>query len=487
MDAADPRDQRIAILEARVAELEALLAAALKRNEELERANRELRAQLGQNSTNSSKPPSSDPPGTQREQKKPPSGRKPGGQPGHKKHERELAPVEQVNRIVELVPHACGTCGGRLRGRDPSPSRHQLIDIPPLQADITEFRCHELECGDCGARTRARLPPEAKSLVGDRLGALICLMMGQYRLSKRMVQDLLSDLLGVELSLGMIPKVGTDMSQALTPAVAEAVAFVQRQDAVNADETGWFEGKAEGRSRRAWLWVFATQLVVVFSISRSRGSQVARSMLGENFTGFLTTDRWSGYNWYDVGLRQLCWSHLTRDIQSLIERGGEPRRIGEALMRERHRMFKWWHRVRDGTMPREEFERRMVKVERKVGRLLREAAVCSDAKVAGMAREILKLETAMWPFVQVPGLEPTNNFGERCIRHAVMWRKTSFGTQSPEGSRFVERILTVVTTLKLQRRNVLEYLTQTLAAHRRGYHGPSLLPSMLSHPLALAA
>lgn len=484
---ADPRDERIAILVTRVAELEGLLAAARKRNDELERENRELRARLGQNSTNSSKPPSSDPPGTRRVSKTPPTGRRPGGQPGHKKHERELVPPEQVNRFVDVVPPACEACGQRLQGMDTAPIRHQVIDIPPIKPEITEYRCHELKCDGCGATTRAPLPEEVKSLVGDRLGALICLMMGQYRLSKRMVQMLLSDLLGVELSLGMVPKVGTEMSEALAPAVEEAAAFVQKQDAVNADETGWFEGKSEGKNGRAWLWVFATQLVIVFCISHSRGSQVAKAVLGEDFTGFLTSDRWSAYNWHDIGLRQLCWSHLTRDFQSFIERGGEAGRIGEALMRERDRMFEWWHRVRDGTMSQEEFEHRMKKVERKIGRLLRKAAVCPDDKVAGTAQEMLKLEPAMWTFVQVPGLEPTNNFGERCIRHAVMWRKTSFGTQSPEGSRFVERILTVVATLKLQERNTLEFLTQSLAAHRRGQRGPSLLPSMPAKSLALAA
>jgi transposase len=362
-----------------------------------------------------------------------------------------------------------------------------VIDIPPIKPEITEFRCHELKCEGCGVTTRAPIPEEARSLVGDRLGALICLMMGQYRLSKRMVQALLSDLLGVELSLGMVPKVGMEMSEALAPAVEEAKAYVREQDAVNADETGWFEGKSEGRNRRAWLWVFPTQLVVVFCIAPSRGSQVVKSVLGEDFTGFLTTDRWSAYNWYDTGLRQLCWSHLTRDFQSFVERGGEAGRIGEALLQERNRMFEWWHRVRDGTMTQEELEHRMKEVEHKVGQLLRKAAVCPDNKVAGTAQEILKLEKAMWTFVQVPGLEPTNNFSERCIRHAVMWRKTSFGTQSPKGSRFVERILTVVATLKLQQRNVLEFLTQSLAAHRRGQRGPSLLPSMPAKPLALVA
>lgn len=468
MSSVDPRDLRIA-------ELEQLLRAALTRISELEAEVRDLKVKLNQNSTNSSKPPSSDPPGTPRQEQKPATGRKPGGQPGHKKHERTLLPPEKVSRVVDLIPDRCGRCRKRLRGRDDSPRRHQVIDVPPIEPEVTEYRCHQLGC-ECGALTLAALPPECTSLVGDRLAGLMCLLMGQYRLSKRMVQSALSTILGVPLSLGMVPKVGAEMSEALAPATAQAVQYVQEAAAANADETGWSEGKLKGVKRKAWLWTFATPLVVAFVISLSRGSQVVKNTLGSTFKGILTTDRWAAYNFYDVALRQLCWSHLTRDFQAFIDSGGLASGFGRALMRERNRMFKWWHRVRDGTLTRQTFQKRMRRVERRVGDLLRAAQMYSEGKTAGVAGEILKLESALWTFVKVEGVEPTNNFGERVIRHAVMWRKTSFGTQSPEGSRFVEHILTAVTTLKLQKRNVLEFLTQTIAAHRRGHHGPSLLP-----------
>jgi transposase len=468
------RDARIAELEGQVAALRARVA--------------ELQAQLGQNSTNSSKPPSTDPPGTKRGTKRAATGRRPGGQPGHEKRERELLPVEQVDNVISLVPNECSRCGGRrLRRSDVPPARHQVVDIPPIQPKVTEYQCHEVGCVDCGAVTRAAVPAEARSMVGDRLGAIISLLLGRYRLSHRLVQEHLSDLLGVELSLGMMPKVAVEMSKALAEPTQEATQHLRQQDAVNGDETGWYEGQVEGKKRRAWLWLFACRSVAIFRIALSRGSEVVKDVLGANFAGILTTDRWSAYNWYDIPLRQLCWSHLTRDWQAFIDRGGEGERLGKALMKERHRMFKWWHRARDGTMPQEEFARRMYKMERKVGRLLREAAACPDTKVAGTAKEVLKLESAMWTFVQVHGIEPTNNFGERCIRQGALWRKTSFGTQSPWGSRFVERILTTVTSLKLQKRNVLEFLTQALASHRRGQAAPSLLPATADTQVASAA
>jgi transposase len=482
----DARDARIAELEAQVAARDEIIAKQRAEVEALKARVAELEAGLNQNSSNSSRPPSSDAPGTRRQPKKP-TGRRPGGQPGHKKHERALLPPEQVQHVVELVPGECRGCKRRLNGQDSAPRRHQVVEVPPLSAIVTEYRCHALECPDCGVVTRGEVPAHARSAFGDRLTALASLLVGKYRLSKRLVKDALSDMLGVELLVGSVSNLEGEMSRALAPATAEALAYVQAAEAANADETGFVQGREGGRAARAWLWVVATALVVVFHIATSRGGKVARQLLGADHAGFLTTDRWSAYEWVDARLRQLCWAHLTRDFQGFIDRGGRGGRIGRELMRERNRFFKWYHRVRDGTMTREHFEKRMRGVERRVGQLLRKAAPRAEKKTAGMAREILKWEKCLWTFVDVPGLEPTNNFGERCIRHAVMYRKTSFGTQSEEGSRFVERIFTATTTLNPQGRDVLTFLTDTLAAHRRGLCGPSLLPTAPVPQLALIA
>lgn len=477
----DPRDQRIAELEALVATLTEKLAAALARIADLE-------VKLGQNSTNTSKPPSSDPPGVARPPKTK-TGRRPGGQPGHKHHKRELLPSAQVNQFVDIpAPKKCGRCKDKLKGRSVDPLRHQVIEIPPITPHVTEYRCHGVECDDCGLVAYGDLPTEvAGHVFGERLTGIIALLSGKYRLSKRLVQDCLSNLLGVRLSLGAVSNRDQEVSESLAAPVVQVAAAVQEVDSAHMDETGWFEGKFDGRSKRAWLWVVVTAQITLFQISTSRGSEIAKGLLGKDFSGFLTTDRWAAYNWADVFLRQLCWSHLTRDWQGFIDRGGESARIGALLMKERNRMFKWWHRVRDGTMSRDDFRQRMKPVRRRVGGLLRDAEVCVGAKTSGMAKEILKLEPAMWAFVEVEGLEPTNNIAERTIRHGVMYRKTSFGTQSPAGSRFVERILTVVATLKQQDRNVLEYLTEAIRAHRRGLPAPSLLPAAWPGQLALAA
>jgi transposase len=459
-----------------VVQLQVLLGAALERIRELEEENARLREHLGQNSTNSSKPPSEDPPGTVRPPKKESTGRRPGGQPGHPKHEREWVPAEQVQHVVEVLPKRCKKCERRLSGRDATPERHQVVEIAPVAAEVTEYQCHQLECVECGTLTRADVPPEAASAFGERLGGLVSLLVGKYRLSTRLVSEALSDIVGVRLSVGSVVNLEQEMSTALQTPMAEAEQYARQADMVNADETGWWEGVEQGRAARAWLWVFATAMVVVFRIATSRGSQVVKELLGEDFTGWLITDRWSAYDWYDSGLRQLCWAHLTRDFQGFIERGGVGGRIGRKLMAERNRMFKWWHRVRHGTLERKVFQRRMRKVEKKVGQLLRQAQAYAEQKTAGMAKEILKLEKCLWVFVDVPGVEPTNNYGERTLRQGVIYRKISFGTRSARGSRFIERILTVVTTLKQQKRNALEFLKEALWAHRRGQSPPSLLP-----------
>jgi transposase len=481
---ADPRDARIAGLEALLAARDASIAEFEVRLQQALEKISVLEARLAQNSSNSSKPPSSDPPGAVRRAVKP-TGRKPGGQPGHEGHKRELLPLEQVDRVVTLAPGTCGRCQGPVVEKldAPPPVRHQVTELPPVKPHVTEYRQCFGYCAGCEAWTSAPLPADVSaSAFGPRLTALVALLSGQYRLSKRMVQDLLSSVLGVELSLGSVSKLESNVSAALEAPVEQARQHVQQAHVAHLDETGWREGR-----RKAWLWTAVTSEVTVFLIATSRGAAVAKQMLGEDFTGFLVTDRWSAYGWADLHLRQVCWSHLLRDFQGFVDRGGKGAALGKELLKQARRMFKWWHRVRDGTLSRRTFERRMREVEREVGRLLRKAAVCPDRKTAGMAKQILKLEPALWTFVQVEGLEPTNNAAERAIRPAVLYRKGCFGTHSAGGSRFVERMLTVVATLKQQKRNVLEFLTAAYEAHLRGLPTPSLLPTAAPASLAFAA
>ena len=160
----------------------------------------------------------------------------------------------------------------------------------------------------------------------------------------------------------------------------------------------------------------------------------------------------------------------------MMERGGRSQEIGDALREQARQMFHWWHQVRDGTRTHAQFRVLMRPLRRQVARLLKAGQTCGVAKTEGCCREVLKVYDALWTFVRVEGVEPTNNAAERAIRPGVLWRKGSFGTQSAAGSRFVEAMMTVVATLKQQHRNVLAYMTDACQAAYTGMPAPSLLP-----------
>jgi transposase len=448
----------ILALEARVAALEATV--------------QELMERLQQDSRTSSRPPSSDPPERQRP-RRPPSGRRRGGQPGHPGQTRRLLPVEDVDVVIPLKPEQCARCQQPLWGDDAQPQRHQVLEIPPLKPVVTEYQWHQLVCPVCGDTTRAAWPDGVPTgAYGPRVQAITALCTGAYRLSKRTTQQLLEDLFGVTMSLGTVSTLEAATVEAVAAPVEEARAFVKQQASVSVDETGWRQG-----NQRAWLWVAVTTWVTVFVVRLSRGGEVARDLLGVAFDGILVTDRWSAYNGYPVRWRQLCWAHLLRDIEAMIGRGGGSQEIGEALRRHGHQMFHWWHRVREGTLKRSSFRNYMTPVRREVERLLEAGSTCGVPKTEGVCRDILKRRQALWTFVHLAGVEPTNNAAERAIRPGVLWRKGSFGTQSAPGSRFVEAMMTIVTTLKQQHRNPLDYLTTACEAALRREAAPSLLPA----------
>jgi transposase len=454
-------------LEARVTALEVIV-------QRLETTVEHLTERLQQTSRTSSRPPSSDPPqATATRPRREPSGRRPGGQPGHEGHTRALVPVEAVDGVRAVKPERCRRCQHPLAGEDPVPQRHQVTDIPPVKPVVTEYQLHQLVCPVCGDVTRAELPAGVPTGgFGPRVQAIAALCTGAYHLSKRTTQSVLEDLFGVSICVGTLANLEQTIVAALAQPVAEARAYIQTQPVAYLDETGWREGRA-----RAWLWAAVTAWVTVFVVRVSRSAKVAQELLGEQFWGYLVTDRWSAYSWYPAWRRQVCWAHLLRDIEAMIERGGGSQAIGEDLRAQARQMFHWWHRVREGTLTHASFGRYMWPIRREVEQLLEAGQTCGVPKTEGMCREILKVRQALWTFVRHDGVEPTNNAAERAIRPGVLWRKGSFGTQSPEGSRFVETMMTVVATLKQQHRHVLTYVTAACEAALHGEIAPSLLPT----------
>jgi transposase len=454
-----------------------LLAQLLDRVEQLEAENRDLKARLGLNSSNSSKPPSTDPPNHKRKPPVPPSGRTRGGQPGHRRHDRPLVPPDHVDEVVECRPSHCAACAAALAGNDPEPLRRQVAEIPPIRPHVTEYRRHTLTCRCCGTRTTGEPPPGTPAgAFGPRLSAMVGLLSGVYRLGKRPVRQLLADLFGLSISTGMICKLQRRAAALLTPAYDELCRHVRTQD-VHLDETGWREDK-----KRAWLWTVVAPRVTTFHIARSRGRGVVEQLLGAAFPKVATCDRWTAYG--HLKRIQWCWAHLRRDFQAMIDRGGPGRPIGEALLEHSDHLFHWWHRVRDGTLSRATFRTYVGWLRSAVRDDLERGTACGCAKTAATCRALLAHERRLWTFVRHDGVEPTNNVAERTVRHGVLWRKTSGGTDSATGSRFVERILSVVATCRQQGRNVWDYLTDCHRTALAGQLAPSLLPNSAACRLA---
>jgi transposase len=438
---------------------------------ELETQVRELSAQLNQNSQNSSKPPSSDGPHVKRKPPKASSGRKPGGQPGHTPHQRALVPMEDVDEVVVRKPTQCRRCGERLTGSDPLPWRDQIVEVPPVQPQITEYQLHRLRCADCGITTCGELPEGVlPGCYGPRLASVVALCSGVYRMSKRMVAQFCREMWGVELSVGEICQIEQTVTKAVTPAVEEAAVYVQSCDA-NIDETPWKE-----RWQRRWLWTIVTTQVSVFTIATGRGAAVLQALVGEWYGGIMTSDRAKAYDSHPLRNRQVCWSHLMRDFQAMIDRGGPGQAVGEVLLEHAHVLFTWWHWVRDGTWQRSTFHSYVRTLRRSFTMELEWGSQSACPKTAATCRELLAREAAMWTFVRVEGIEPTNNVAERSLRHAVLWRKVSYGTQSERGSRFVASMLTVLMSCQQQSRNALEYLTACCQAFSANRPIPSLVP-----------
>jgi transposase len=295
-------------------------------------------------------------------------------------------------------------------------------------------------------------------------------MTGAYRMSKRMVEAFCADVFRIPICAGQVCASEAETAAA-TDTVVEALRAYARTQPANVDETGWWQ-----KRQRGWLWTVATQAVTVFTIALSRAGHVAQGLIDPSAGQVITTDRYKGYLWLPPRQRQVCWAHLVRDFQAMVDRANAGSRIGEELLCCAEELFTRWYRVRDGTLSRSAFRRYAAELRPWVRSQLQAGAACACAKTAGTCREILAVEPALWTFARVEGVEPTNNAAERALRHAVLWRKMSHGTESEAGSRFVANILTVVATCRQQGRNVLEFLTECCRAHLRDAPPPCLLP-----------
>lgn len=430
----------------------------------------ELEARLGKSPRNSSLPPSTEHPHAKPTPPRKKSGRKPGGQPGHPKHERALIPAEQCQDVIPLIPEACRRCGEPLAGNDPEPLRHQVWDIPEIKPLVTEYQQHRLVCPGCGESTCGQLPPGVPpGQAGPRLIALTALLMGCFKQSKRRVALFLEQVLNQPCSPGWVVKLQNQATAALTPAYEELAAQLPGEPVLGIDESPTKEGPV-----KSWLWVFVARSYTVFALRTTRAATVLQELLTEAFDGVVNCDRAKMY--WKIGRPQWCWAHLKRDFQALIDHSDrQVKRLGHDLMRPTKELFRRWSRCRDGTITRTGMLRLMRPIREEIDGLLLRGVFSRNPKLIGMCEPLYNHRDWLWTFLEVEGVEPTNNASERALRPAVIWRKLSFGTKSAQGSRFVETILTVVETCHRQSRNSFEYLTTSFQAHFAGQHPPSLV------------
>ena len=323
--------------------------------------------------------------------------------------------------------------------------------------------------------TRAELPKGVPlGIVGVRLQAVLALLTGRCRISRREAREVVATLFGWKalVSLGTVATMEKRTSAALSRAYDDALLTIQSAPFVNVDETSWREARD-----KAWLWAAATPLLRVFRVDRHRDREAFRHLLFD-FDGILITDRFSVYRAHPKEKRQVCWAHLLRNFRGLEEYGGQAKRLGVEGQKAVKAVFRWWYRFKAGEITRLGLRRGLAGLRARFRWLmgLHRRNLVQPARA--IAKDLVEYEECLWTFARIEGIEPTNNAAERTIRKAVLWRKGSFGSASVEGSRFVERMLTVTESLRAQGRSILDFLEESVRAPLTGQDGPSLVPAL---------
>ncbi len=412
-----------------------------EKNNQIADLERQLAARK-QNSRNSSKPPSSDGLAGEsrlrgRQQRRKPSGKKPGGQPGHAGKHRPQAPPERVNEVRTVLPEQCGHCGHGLRQRleevqtSGDVHRHQVVEVPAIAAHIIEYQCHRVICPRCQKSTRAPIPEQAKRQTGPQLTALVAYLTVTCRMPRRVLETVLEQVLGTAVSVGNTQACWEEASEAVAAPCQELEQRLHREPVLNVDETGW---RTNGEKR--YLWAFVAAGFVLYTIARTRGSELLIQLLGAVFEGILCSDRFSGYLKYHQG-----------------------------------------HKFRSGLIDRPQLLKRSIRLQRRLFVLAEAHLDSPDRQVQNLARALFEHAERLFTFLEHAGVEPTNNSAERALRTGVQWRKICFGNRSAAGEHATARLLTVTQTCCLHKRSPLQYLASAISCHRSRQAVPSLMSS----------
>jgi transposase len=411
-----------------------------------------LEARLHQHSTTSQRPPSSDQPYTKRRQRlTSATPRTAGGNPGHAGHRSVLLPPTAVH---ELIPQQCA-CGRTTFALTTPYQTHQVIELPPIEMEVTHWVLSQGWCGSCGTWSKAQLPPAYTAGYGPRFSALIGELAGTYGNGRRMVQTFCASVLRVPLSLGAIEKVLDRVAQAIAPHY-EAIARHARRAPVNyIDETPWFLTHT-----LQWLWVMASDTVAFYLIHPHRSKEAFTALI-DDWEGLLVSDGYSVYQHW-VQARQTCLAHLIRTARGLAARSlPDLAACGAWALAELQRLCHMAKAPPVGGAWRAWYARLCKLIDQYYDRQ-------DDA--GRFARRLLREMDALWIFLAHHGVEPTNNRAERALRGGVLWRKRSHGTASTKGNRWVERILSLKETCRLQARATYAVLVDAVTSFFHGQH-----------------
>jgi transposase len=468
-------DRRCAELERQNAELAARCACLEKRCTELEKQNAELSGELAKarkNSSNSSKPPSSDivkPPKPNGPNGKP--GRI-GGQPGHPKHTRPPFPPEKVDAVLTHKLDRCPNCGGRVRRSNKPPRVVQQAELVENPVVISEHRALAYVCKKCGKVHYAELPPDVKwgGLFGPRLVAFVAYLKGGCHASYSTVQAVLEWVLGVPVSRGFLAKEVDKVSGALDGPYDELLRQVRAETRLNVDETGH---KSKGRLE--FTWCFRAELFALFKIAPSRGSDVLVKVLGEEFNGILGCDYFSAYRKYMADfnvLVQFCLAHLIRDVKFLLTVPDKAtRNYGERVLAGLRNLFHVIHRREK--MSEAKFRAALERARRDLVATAKRVPMGADAH--NIAERFRQHGESYFRFITTPGIEPTNNLAEQAVRFVVIDRRVTQGTRGDAGRRWCERIWTVLATCAIRHRSAFQYIHRVIRARLGSQRFPSLL------------
>jgi transposase len=431
------------------------------RIEKLEQENRALKERLNNNSSNSSKPPSQD---FKKKKPKSPNPNKGGGSKGHQGHFRTLLPLDEVDDIISCpLPGTC-LCGGQIEVRE-EVLRHQVHELPTIKLQVTEYQLAKGSCSCCGKKQIASLPEGITwGITGPRLTGLMSHMLSRYKLSRRELQAFLQEHYAFKISMGCIYAKQRIVALALKEPVANLLEQVKASSSVHMDETGH---RRDGLNQ--WLWGMMSSNAAFFSVEPSRGKKVIARLMDE-FNGFIVSDRYAAYNYFESSKRQICWAHLKRDFTKLSEKQDRLiARIGKALLKCQTNLFELWHQYKLGQFSRDELIRKTRPIRDKVGELLEQGTYTDpNLRIVRFCSNLLTHFSALWTFIFNEQVEPTNNHAEQCLRPAVIWRKKYFGTRSDYGSEFLARTMSLITSCRLQAKSAFEALAQILSAYFSG-------------------